>query len=208
MSSALTLLRERGSGATAVEIDERGHRVRVHGRVHQRAKISMRTSAPEPGTSSCRLHRKATMWRRSSTGSIRPQGGTDIISCASCTTNCITPVMEILGRRIGVKKAIMTTIHAYTASQAIVDAPHNARPKRPGGRREYRSHIHRRGGRDHQGAARVSWPIRWCGRPCASPCRLARRHRRDRRQTDDRGRGEPCVHGRGRGASAIAGCSA
>jgi glyceraldehyde 3-phosphate dehydrogenase len=32
--------------------------------------------------------------------------------------------MEILGRRIGVKKAAMTTVHAYTASQAIVDAPH------------------------------------------------------------------------------------
>ena len=54
-----------------------------------------------------------------------PQGGTAIISCASCTTNCITPVMEILGRRIGVKKAIMTTVHAYTSSQAIVDSPHN-----------------------------------------------------------------------------------
>ena len=53
-----------------------------------------------------------------------PQGDTAIISCASCTTNCITPVMEILGRRIGVKKAIMTTVHAYTASQAIVDSLH------------------------------------------------------------------------------------
>ena len=58
-----------------------------------------------------------------------PQGDTTIFSCASCTTNCITPVMEILGRRIGVKKAIMTTIHAYTASQAIVDAAHS-RPRR------------------------------------------------------------------------------
>jgi glyceraldehyde 3-phosphate dehydrogenase len=53
-----------------------------------------------------------------------PQGGTTIISCASCTTNCITPVMEVLGRRIGVKKAVMTTVHGYTASQAIVDGPH------------------------------------------------------------------------------------
>jgi glyceraldehyde 3-phosphate dehydrogenase len=53
-----------------------------------------------------------------------PRQGTTIISCASCTTNCITPVMEILGRRIGVRKAIMTTIHAYTASQNIVDGPH------------------------------------------------------------------------------------
>lgn len=46
-----------------------------------------------------------------------------LVSCASCTTNCITPVVEIMGRRIGVKKAIMTTIHAYTASQSLVDGP-------------------------------------------------------------------------------------
>ena len=46
-----------------------------------------------------------------------------LISCASCTTNCITPVMEIMQRRIGVKKAIMTTIHAYTVSQGLVDQP-------------------------------------------------------------------------------------
>jgi glyceraldehyde 3-phosphate dehydrogenase len=44
-----------------------------------------------------------------------------IISCASCTTNCITPVSEVLGRHLGIKKAVMTTIHAYTASQDIVD---------------------------------------------------------------------------------------
>jgi len=54
-----------------------------------------------------------------------PHGNPVIISCASCTTNCITPVMEILGRRLGVKKAIMTTVHAYTSSQAIVDAAHS-----------------------------------------------------------------------------------
>jgi glyceraldehyde 3-phosphate dehydrogenase len=50
-----------------------------------------------------------------------PQGGTSIISCASCTTNCITPLVEVIGRRIGFKKAVMTTIHAYTSSQSIVD---------------------------------------------------------------------------------------
>jgi len=50
-------------------------------------------------------------------------GNTQIIACASCTTNCITPVVEIIGRRIGIKKAIMTTVHAYTASQGIVDKP-------------------------------------------------------------------------------------
>ena len=46
-----------------------------------------------------------------------------VISCASCTTNCISPVIEIIGRRIGIKKAIMTTVHAYTTAQSIVDGP-------------------------------------------------------------------------------------
>ncbi|MCL6273854.1 type I glyceraldehyde-3-phosphate dehydrogenase [Muricauda sp. 2012CJ35-5] len=50
-------------------------------------------------------------------------GQTSVFSCASCTTNNISPVVEVLGRRIGIKKAIMTTVHAYTASQGIVDAP-------------------------------------------------------------------------------------
>ena len=46
-----------------------------------------------------------------------------IVSCASCTTNCITPLVEVVNRRIGVERAIMTTIHAYTASQRLVDGP-------------------------------------------------------------------------------------
>jgi glyceraldehyde 3-phosphate dehydrogenase len=53
-----------------------------------------------------------------------PQGEPPrILSCASCTTNSIAPVVEIMGRRIGIKKAIMTTFHAYTASQGLVDGP-------------------------------------------------------------------------------------
>lgn len=47
----------------------------------------------------------------------------NIISCASCTTNSITPVAEIMDRHFGIEKAILTTIHAYTASQSIVDGP-------------------------------------------------------------------------------------
>jgi glyceraldehyde 3-phosphate dehydrogenase len=50
-------------------------------------------------------------------------GGLSIISCASCTTNCITPIVEVIGRRLGFKKALMTTVHAYTSSQSLVDAP-------------------------------------------------------------------------------------
>jgi glyceraldehyde 3-phosphate dehydrogenase len=52
-----------------------------------------------------------------------PTGETRIVSCASCTTNSITPVVEVMRRRLGVQKAMLTTIHAYTSSQAIVDAP-------------------------------------------------------------------------------------
>lgn len=51
------------------------------------------------------------------------EGKTNIFSCASCTTNNVGPVIEILGRRIGIQKAILNTIHAYTASQSIVDGP-------------------------------------------------------------------------------------
>jgi glyceraldehyde 3-phosphate dehydrogenase len=53
----------------------------------------------------------------------RPEGRPQIISCASCTTNCITPVIEVAHRRIGVERAVMTTIHAYTAGQQLVDGP-------------------------------------------------------------------------------------
>ena len=53
----------------------------------------------------------------------KPSGDNDIISCASCTTNCIAPVVEILDRRLGIKKATLTTVHAYTSTQGLVDSP-------------------------------------------------------------------------------------
>ncbi|MBQ9019983.1 type I glyceraldehyde-3-phosphate dehydrogenase [Candidatus Saccharibacteria bacterium] len=46
-----------------------------------------------------------------------------IISNASCTTNCIAPIMRILEDSFGVDKAMMTTVHSYTASQKLQDAP-------------------------------------------------------------------------------------
>jgi len=56
-------------------------------------------------------------------GANMPHGTASIISCASCTSNCITPLVEVIGRRIGVEKAVMTTVHAYTSSQSVVDGP-------------------------------------------------------------------------------------
>lgn len=49
--------------------------------------------------------------------------GQRIISNASCTTNCITPVIAILHSKFGVKKMMMSTIHSYTAEQNLVDGP-------------------------------------------------------------------------------------
>lgn len=48
-----------------------------------------------------------------------------IINNASCTTNCIAPVMAILESAFGVEKAMMTTVHSYTADQNLVDGPHH-----------------------------------------------------------------------------------
>lgn len=45
----------------------------------------------------------------------------DILSCASCTTNCIAPVMKVIEDNFGIEKAMMTTVHSYTASQKLVD---------------------------------------------------------------------------------------
>lgn len=47
----------------------------------------------------------------------------DIISNASCTTNCITPVAAVIESNFGIDKAMMTTVHSYTASQKLQDAP-------------------------------------------------------------------------------------
>lgn len=47
-----------------------------------------------------------------------------IISNASCTTNCLAPVAKVLNDRLGIQKGLMTTIHSYTNDQKILDMPH------------------------------------------------------------------------------------
>jgi glyceraldehyde 3-phosphate dehydrogenase len=53
-----------------------------------------------------------------------------IISNASCTTNCTSPVMAVLLNKFGIKKAMLTTVHAYTATQKLVDGPDAKDPRR------------------------------------------------------------------------------
>ncbi|HDZ49685.1 MAG TPA: type I glyceraldehyde-3-phosphate dehydrogenase, partial [Candidatus Aerophobetes bacterium] len=48
----------------------------------------------------------------------------DIVSNASCTTNCLVPIIKVLMDNFGIKHAVMTTIHSYTNDQALLDAPH------------------------------------------------------------------------------------
>ncbi|MDI6708595.1 MAG: type I glyceraldehyde-3-phosphate dehydrogenase [Candidatus Thermoplasmatota archaeon] len=47
-----------------------------------------------------------------------------VISNASCTTNCLAPVAKVLNDKFGIVRALMTTVHAYTMDQRVLDAPH------------------------------------------------------------------------------------
>ena len=53
----------------------------------------------------------------------------DVMSNASCTTNCLSPVAKVLHEKFGIKRGMMTTIHSYTNDQRILDLPH-ADPRR------------------------------------------------------------------------------
>src|SRR5919107_348751 len=48
----------------------------------------------------------------------------DVISNASCTTNCLAPLAKVLNDTFGIEQGLMTTIHAYTADQRLQDMPH------------------------------------------------------------------------------------
>lgn len=53
------------------------------------------------------------------------EAGDKIISNASCTTNCLAPVAQVLNETVGIEKGIMTTVHAYTGDQRILDTFHS-----------------------------------------------------------------------------------
>ena len=83
-------------------------------------------------------------------------GKSPVINNASCTTNCIAPVAAVIHEKFGVKKALMTTIHSYTADQVLQDGPHKdlRRGRAAGGRLSLRLYHPGRetddGGRDQR----------------------------------------------------------
>jgi glyceraldehyde 3-phosphate dehydrogenase len=48
----------------------------------------------------------------------------DVVSNASCTTNCVAPMVDVLQRHFGLRQGFMTTVHGYTGDQRLLDAPH------------------------------------------------------------------------------------
>jgi len=61
-------------------------------------------------------------------------GSEQVISAASCTTNCLAPVVNILNNSFGIKKGFMTTVHAYTNDQSVLDVAHKKGAKSRRGR--------------------------------------------------------------------------
>merc|ERR1712042_115299 len=47
----------------------------------------------------------------------------DVVSNASCTTNCLAPIAKVINDEFGIEEALMTTVHSYTATQKTVDGP-------------------------------------------------------------------------------------
>jgi glyceraldehyde 3-phosphate dehydrogenase len=127
-----------------------------------------------------------------------PRSTASIISCASCTTNCITPLVEVIGRRIGVEKAVMTTVHAYTSSQPVVDGPRRQfRRGRAAGANLVPTTTGAALANDVRAAA-VRGPVRRDRPAGARSHRFDCRHYVARLAEDQRRRGEPGPHGRGR----------
>ena len=112
-----------------------------------------------------------------------------VISNASCTTNCLAPVAKALHEAIGIRHGQMTTVHAYTGDQQLLDGPHKdyRRARRPRTRADLDRR--RQGDRSRRsGARRKAARVR---RPCSCPDGVARRSDR-RGGASDGGRRSQC----------------
>jgi glyceraldehyde 3-phosphate dehydrogenase len=99
----------------------------------------------------------------------------DIISNASCTTNCVAPMAKVLHDAFGVRRGLMTTVHAYTNDQVILDFPHKDLRR---ARAEHHPDHQRRGQGHGPGAARARGQVRRPGHARAGDGRVDHRPRR------------------------------
>ena len=112
-----------------------------------------------------------------------------IISNASCTTNCVAPMAKVLHDTFGIEQGFMTTIHAYTNDQRILDLPAQRPAARARGGDQPDPDLDRRRARDRARAARAEGQGRRHRRARAGPDRLDHRPRRHasaaRRRVDE-----------------------
>jgi hypothetical protein len=121
----------------------------------------------------------------------------NIISNASCTTNCLAPVVKVILETTGLVSGIMTTIHSYTNDQVILDFPH--KDLRRARRIEHDSQLHRRRQGSQAGDSGDGRQARRLRHPRAYTERVNRRPDVHRREAHDRRRRECRLQGRLRG---------
>ena len=126
-----------GPGRAEVGRGRRRHRDRIHRPVPDQGNRRRSTSPPAPRRSSCRAPsqgRHADVRLRRQRQDLRRPG--HHLATPRCTTNCLAPVAKVLNDNFGIKRGLMTTVHATTATQKTVDGPSQQglarRPRHPG----------------------------------------------------------------------------
>ena len=122
----------------------------------------------------------------------------DIISNASCTTNCVAPMAKVLHDSFGIVRGLMTTVHAYTNDQVILDFPHKDLRRARAAAQNIIPTTTRRGQGDRAGAARAQGQARRHRHAGAGDGRLDHRPGRAAGPRGHQGRGQRRLPGRRR----------
>ena len=96
----------------------------------------------------------------------------DVISNASCTTNCVAPMAKVLNDAFGLERGFMTTVHAYTGDQMLIDGPHKDLRRAPAPRSAWCRPPPGRPGPPERSSP--SWPAGWTGSRCVSRWKTGR----------------------------------
>ena len=114
------------------------------------------------------------------------KGKHEVVSVASCTTNCLAPVAKVLHEHFGIERGFMTTMHAYTNDQRILDLPHKDLRRARSAARQHDPDLDRRREGDRPRAARAGGTPRRRRHARARARRLGRRPHRHRQEGDRR----------------------